>query len=75
MLAYRVDYSFDGQMSHDEHVTCEPTDGCAGRQHGNPLNGSSLAVSGIDFSETSPVGKKTLQNFGIKLLSKLSLKM
>lgn len=46
MLAYRVDYrySLDGQMSHDEHVTCEPADGCAGRRHGNPLIGSSLAV-------------------------------
>lgn len=31
-------------MSHDEHVTCEPADGCAGRQHGNPLIGSSLGV-------------------------------
>lgn len=44
MLAYRIYYSFDGQMSHDKHVTCEPADGCAGRQHGNPLIGSSLAV-------------------------------
>lgn len=44
MLAYRIYYSLDGQMSHDKHVTREPADGCAGRQHGNPLIGSSPAV-------------------------------
>lgn len=51
------------EMSQDEHVTCEPADKSAGKQHPNPLISSSLTGKLLTdwqplFTKCSPVKKK-----------------